>query len=231
MPPKVHSVYPRCAVVSSMITLCVKKIDDSWFGLAYAGEGIVATTIDSVKERAVRSLVKSSPSNVERRIAEDVSEFAERTLLMMKELESGREEHKRFSLADEYFPAPILKVLQMAAAIPIGCVTSYGNIAKLAGTDPRVVGQIMANNPLYPIVPCHRVVGSDFSLVGYGGRKSHHALQAKLTRLSREAKGFTTRTEIPVNGKSLTVYPVEHVIQKAAQHQLKASQQRRLFEH
>ncbi len=130
---------------------------------------------------------------------------------MMKELESGREEHKRFSLADEYFPAPILKVLQMAAAIPIGCVTSYGNIAKLAGTDPRVVGQIMANNPLYPIVPCHRVVGSDFSLVGYGGRKSHHALQAKLTRLSREAKGFTTRTEIPVNGKSLTVYPVEHV--------------------
>ena len=214
-----------------MITICVKKIVDSWFGLAYAGEGIVATAIDSVKEKTVRNLVRSIPSSVERRIAVDVSEFAERTLLMMRDLESGKEEHKQVSLADEYFPAPLAEVLQAAAAIPIGFVTSYGTIAKLAGTDARMVGRIMANNPLYPIVPCHRVVGTDFSLVGYGGRKSPQALDAKLTRLSREAKGFTTSVKIPIDGKSLTVYPVENVIQKAAEHQLQSSQQRKLFDY
>jgi O6-methylguanine-DNA--protein-cysteine methyltransferase len=67
----------------------------------------------------------------------------------------------------------------------------------------------MATNPLYPIVPCHRVVGADFSLVGYGGRKNLPALQAKLARLSKEAKGFATEKEVLVNGRRLTVYPVE----------------------
>jgi len=149
---------------------------------------------------------------------------------MLKELEQGKEEFKSFSLATEYIPEPVARVLKTAAAIPIGYVTSYGNIAKTADTEPRAVGRIMATNPLYPIVPCHRVVGADFSLVGYGGRKNPPALRAKLARLSKEAKGFTTEKEVLANGKKLTVYPVENVVKKAEKHGTGSSHQRRLFD-
>jgi alkylated DNA nucleotide flippase Atl1 len=93
-------------------------------------------------------------------------------------------------------------------------VTSYGNIAAAAHTEARVVGHVMATNPLYPIVACHRVVGSDMSLVGYTGRQDVPALRAKLGRLRAEAAGFDSEREIPETG--LVVYPVERVLEKAA---------------
>ncbi len=212
-----------------MINIYVKETDGTWFGLAYAREEIVATTINSTKKETIRSLLRSIQFNVKHQIVEEGSEFAERTIHMLKELESGNEESKNFSLAAEYVHEPVAKVLKAAAAIPIGYVTSYGNIAKTADTEPRTVGRIMATNPLYPIVPCHRVVGADFSLVGYGGRKNLPALQAKLARLSKEAKGFTTEKEILVNEKKLTVYPVEQVITKAKKRGSGFFHQQRLF--
>lgn len=213
-----------------MISIYVKETDGAWFGLAYVREEIVATAISSAKEEAIRNLMRSIHFDVKHQIVEEGSEFAERTIHMLKELESGNEESKNFSLATEYIYEPVAKVLKAAAAIPIGYVTSYGNIAKTADTEPRTVGGIMATNPLYPIVPCHRVVGADFSLVGYGGRKHLPALQAKLARLHKEAKGFTTEKEVLVDGKKLTVYPVERVIKKAKKRGLGFSHQQRLFE-
>ena len=73
----------------------------------------------------------------------------------------------------------------------------------------------MATNPLYPIVPCHRVVGADMSLVGYGGKRSDRALRAKLSRLEGEARGEPHPRNIPMPGGALTVYPVERVIDNA----------------
>jgi methylated-DNA-[protein]-cysteine S-methyltransferase len=214
-----------------MIDIYVKKADRAWFGLAYTGERIVATVVSSDKEKAVRHLLGSVPPDAEHQVVEESSEFAEKMISMLKRLDSGDEESKEFSLATEYIPECVAKVLNAAATIPIGYVTSYGNIAKTADTEPRTVGRIMAMNPLYPIVPCHRVVGADFSLVGYGGRKNLPALQAKLSRLSKEARGFVTEKEVLVNGRKLTVYPVEHVIKKAKKQALDQSRQRRLFDY
>ena len=213
-----------------MISMCLKEIDGSWFGLAFAGKKIVATAVDSARERALRSLVNSIPFGVEYQVVDEGSEFVEGTMLMLKELESGNEETKSFSLAAGYVPEATAKVLNVAAAIPIGYVASYGDIAKMSDTEPRIVGRIMATNPLYPIVPCHRVVGADFSLVGYGGRKNQPALRAKLARLSKEAKGFTTKKEVAVNDKKLSVYPVECVIRKARKSGLDSSNQQKLFD-
>jgi O-6-methylguanine DNA methyltransferase len=212
-----------------MISVYAKEAGGSWFGLAYIGEEIIATAVGSTKEETIMSLMKSLQSYSEFQIVEEGSEFAERMILMLKKLDSGNEEHKIFSLATEYVPEPLAKVLKVAAAIPIGCVASYGAVAKMADTEPRIVGKIMATNPLYPLVPCHRVVGADFSLVGYGGRKNQQALQAKLCRLRKEARGFTAKKEIPVNGKKLVAYPVEHVITKARKDGLGSSSQQRLF--
>jgi methylated-DNA-[protein]-cysteine S-methyltransferase len=214
-----------------MIDIYIKKADYIWCGLAYTGEKVLATVVSSTKKKAVRSLLRSVPLDAKHQIVKEGSEFAEKTILMLKELDSGNEESKSFSLATEYIPELVARVLKTAATIPIGYVTSYGNIAKIAGTDPRTVGRIMATNPLYPIVPCHRVVGADFSLVGYGGRRTLPALQAKLARLSNETKGFTMEKEVMINGRKLTVYPVEYVVNKAKGHGPGLSCQRRLFDY
>jgi O-6-methylguanine DNA methyltransferase len=60
-------------------------------------------------------------------------------------------------------------VYEIVSNIPKGKVATYGQIAKLAGNPQaaRAVGMCMKKNPNAPIVPCHRVVGSDGRLTGY----------------------------------------------------------------
>lgn len=55
--------------------------------------------------------------------------------------------------------------------IPYGKIKSYGQIARELGKPKaaRAVGMANNRNPVPILVPCHRVVGSDGSLVGYGG--------------------------------------------------------------
>lgn len=55
--------------------------------------------------------------------------------------------------------------------IPFGQTRTYGEMAKCLG-DPnkvRAVGKANGSNPIPIIIPCHRVIGSDNSLVGYAG--------------------------------------------------------------
>lgn len=62
-------------------------------------------------------------------------------------------------------------VWEAMARIPYGETVSYGALAKAAGdpTAARAVGVACNRNPLPLIVPCHRVVGADGALVGFGG--------------------------------------------------------------
>jgi len=62
-------------------------------------------------------------------------------------------------------------VLEECARIPPGETRSYGWLAEQVGHPraARAVGRVMATNPWPLFVPCHRVVGSDGSLHGYGG--------------------------------------------------------------
>ena len=64
-----------------------------------------------------------------------------------------------------------LAVLQQLADVPYGEVTTYGSLAARTGRPraARAVGTIMNRNPIPIVLPCHRVVGSTGSLVGYGG--------------------------------------------------------------
>ncbi len=68
--------------------------------------------------------------------------------------------------------------------IPFGETTSYGAIAGLIGSPDaaRAVGLANGQNPISIVVPCHRVIGADGSLTGYGG-----GLPAKRWLLSHEA--------------------------------------------
>ncbi len=55
--------------------------------------------------------------------------------------------------------------------IPAGTTVSYGSIARTLGDiqHSRAVGTANGKNPVAVIVPCHRVIGADGSLTGYGG--------------------------------------------------------------
>ena len=66
--------------------------------------------------------------------------------------------------------------------IPYGSTCSYGEIARQVGSPRafRAVGQANHDNPVAIIVPCHRVIGSNGALTGYGGGLS---VKEKLLRL------------------------------------------------
>jgi methylated-DNA-[protein]-cysteine S-methyltransferase len=61
-------------------------------------------------------------------------------------------------------------VLKLVHSIPYGETRSYASVAKELGKAKafRAVGQALARNPIPIIIPCHRVVGSDGGLVGFG---------------------------------------------------------------
>lgn len=63
------------------------------------------------------------------------------------------------------------KVWAALRAIPYGEVRSYKEVAEAIGHPRayRAVGMANNANPIFIIVPCHRVIGSDGSLTGYGG--------------------------------------------------------------
>jgi methylated-DNA-[protein]-cysteine S-methyltransferase len=213
-----------------MVVLHAREVAGKWYGVACAGEGLVATAVSPTRAKTLASLRRSLPAGVAHRVAdEDRSDSVEKTMALLVELEAGHEEHKSFSLATEYVGEPLAGVLKVAAAIPLGYVTSYGNIANAAGAEARDVGQVMASNPLYPIVPCHRVVGADLALVGYAGSTGKAALRAKLARLSKEARGFKAEQDVLVDGRALRVYPVERAIANAEKHGVGKDRQRRLF--
>ena len=67
------------------------------------------------------------------------------------------------------FQESIWKILQK---IPYGSLITYGDIAAqrgLARMSAQAVGGAVGRNPLCIIIPCHRVIGADGSLTGYGG--------------------------------------------------------------
>jgi methylated-DNA-[protein]-cysteine S-methyltransferase len=74
------------------------------------------------------------------------------------------------------------QVWQALLDIPFGATVSYGEIAQKLGPDtsPRAVGAANGANPIPIVIPCHRVIGADGSLTGYGGGLE---IKAKLLRL------------------------------------------------
>lgn len=63
------------------------------------------------------------------------------------------------------------RVWQALLAIPYGETRSYAEVAAAIGRPSacRAVGHANGSNPIAVVIPCHRVIGSDGSLTGYGG--------------------------------------------------------------
>jgi len=83
-------------------------------------------------------------------------------------------------------------VWQALRAIPAGTTQSYGQIAASCGhaTASRAVGAANGSNPIAIVVPCHRVIGANGTLTGYGG-----GLPRKRWLLDHERQALSKQVE------------------------------------
>jgi methylated-DNA-[protein]-cysteine S-methyltransferase len=99
----------------------------------------------------------------------DDSPFAE-AARQLEEYFAGKRTRFDLSLAPVGTPFQ-RQVWEALQAIPYGQTVSYGQLADRLGrpTAARAVGLANGHNPISIIVPCHRVVGANGDLTGYGG--------------------------------------------------------------
>ena len=98
------------------------------------------------------------------------SELTERAFGQLEEYFGGK--RKVFDLPFKMNGTAFqMKVWQELLKIPYGDTVSYSEIAERIGCPEgaRAVGGAVHNNPLWIIVPCHRVVGKNGKLTGYAG--------------------------------------------------------------
>ena len=88
-----------------------------------------------------------------------------------------------------------LKVWKVLSEIPFGETCSYGKVATRIRQPraTRAVGLASNQNPLVIVVPCHRVIGADGSLTGYGG--GVHRKRWLLAHESRQRQFWDTKLE------------------------------------
>jgi methylated-DNA-[protein]-cysteine S-methyltransferase len=105
----------------------------------------------------------------------------------LKEYFAGK--RKQFSLRLDWRGTEFQKKVWAALVeIPFGETRSYADIARQIGNPKavRAVGAANGKNPLPIIAPCHRVIGSNGKLVGFGGGLATKALLLKLESKGRE---------------------------------------------
>jgi methylated-DNA-[protein]-cysteine S-methyltransferase len=79
-------------------------------------------------------------------------------------------------------PGFFRRVLEATARIPFGAVSTYGSVAKIAGSPraARAAGNALHDNPVPIVVPCHRVVPSGGGIGKYGGQEWRKAFLLRL---------------------------------------------------
>jgi len=186
-----------------MISIYHQKLDAMWYAAAVEDDKVFATNFGSDESKVAKQLLESLPYNVPFQMIEKPIQFSENLLATLNSVFMGKDISKNFKLEMAHLPNYSRKVLGLLIKVPVGYVTTYGALAKATGGGPRAVGNVMAANPFAPLIPCHRVVRSDFRLGGYGG-----GLGTIRKILERENRGYQEPSNINVDGAVLAVYPV-----------------------
>lgn len=169
LPSAVDSSF-RAAARSSGLLDVAYDVADSPLGplfLAATERGLCRISYDAEPEAEEEQLARG---------------FGTRVLRSPRALDEARRElddyfegrRQRFELPVDLAPVGEFQrqvLLSLAARVPFGSVTTYGALALESGRPraARAVGGAMNRNPVPIVLPCHRVVGSDGRLVGYGG--------------------------------------------------------------
>ena len=118
------------------------------------------------------------------------TELTDRAMEQLREYFSGQ--RKQFELPYELRGTEFQKKVWAALeAIPYGQTRSYREIAQAVGNPKAVwaVGAANGKNPMWVVVPCHRVIGADGGLTGYAG-----GVELKRALLELEQRTVNGRT-------------------------------------
>ena len=150
-------------------TIYFSNVKDTPIGeiwLACSERGLVAVEWDSKRSELLDYLTRRLKSPVEenpRRLTHTTSR--------LREYLAGK--RRRFTIAIDWsLMRPFQREALLATfAIPYGQTSTYGEIAAQIGRPraARAIGRAEATNPMPLVIPCHRVLGSDGKLRGYGG--------------------------------------------------------------
>lgn len=178
---------------------------DRRFRDAAAAEGVLDVGFDVVDSPVGPLFVAATPHGIARIHFEPEPElqlerlartFGPRVLRSSRSVDTARRQ------LDEYFDgrrhafeldvdlrvdAPFARqVLEELVRVPYGQTTTYGALAAQVGAPraARAVGTVMNRNPIPIVLPCHRVVGSTGSLVGYAGGLDRKRLLLDLEQAS-----------------------------------------------
>lgn len=130
--------------------------------VAYDGQAVAYVDL---RERGIRRLGEEAPGRVER------PPFARRSPPeQLQEYFEGKRRDFEVELAFVEGTSFDHKVWYGLEKIPYGAVRTYGELARSLGSPKgaRAVGGAAGRNPVPIIVPCHRLVGQDRSLTGFG---------------------------------------------------------------
>jgi len=191
-----------------LISIYHQKINDVWYAAAIENDEVFATAFSpDNEEEALRHLLKNLPYNIPFQAVEKPRQPLAELLKTLEAIFKGKDVSlSSFKPAMDHLPSYTRKVLNCTSLIPVGYLTTYGAIAKVAGGSPRSVGRAEASNPFPLLIPCHRVVRSNFSIGGYGlGEK------VKLQILQREDRSYEKTATLKVGDKTLPLFPVKHL--------------------
>ena len=156
-----------------------------WVGLAASDRGIVMSTLPvNTRDECERRMGPHLSG-----IADDPRRFRDLQVRLVSYFQGQDQRFDDVELDVEYTSEFHRRALQACRRIPYSETRTYRWLAEQAG-EPiafRAAGQVMARNPAPIIVPCHRVVGSDGSLRGFGSGDTRLDLKRQL--LDLEARG------------------------------------------
>ena len=166
-----------------------------WVGVAWSEQGLVVITLPEPSEaEALGRLPESSGSELELPPGLNVPAL----LAKLRRYFEGEQVAFDEPLDPSMGTGFQRRVWLLTREIPRGQTRTYGQLARMAGSPgaARAVGQAMARNPWPIIVPCHRVLGSDGSLTGFGGgvEMKHRMLQMEGAPIAEQQllTGFQT---------------------------------------
>ncbi len=139
----------------------------SWLiGLAGTEKGLARISFPARSKRSFRAEIERRFHDA--RIVESNAALRDARRQITEYLNGKRRD---FKLTLDLRVTPFQKrVLEAACAVPYGETASYGEIGRRIGTrGARAVGGALNKNPLPLCIPCHRVIGANGSLVGFGG--------------------------------------------------------------
>jgi methylated-DNA-[protein]-cysteine S-methyltransferase len=178
------------AAASAVFEARAKRLGLIDVGYAAVDSPVGRLLVASTREGLVRVAFPEEP---EEHVLEELAMLSPRVLASPRMTETIRRQldayfdgtTRRFRARIDWSLIPdgfFRRVLEETARIPFGAVSTYGTVAKLAGSPraARAAGNALHENPVPIVVPCHRVVPSTGGIGKYGGQEWRKAFLLRL---------------------------------------------------